>query len=318
STQTGIYGDNSLEFDGLMLTIYNDSTIKYNPSNSGWTAGKSNYELEVRDRKSSGPLYRSPVDYMIIFSNTMIDTSWDPVISSLNNRPAKFRIWDVTYPEDPKKVRFAFKEPSGQEDGLFIGGSNIDYIYIWAEHDDGTYSKSWRLALEEPLDIYDTTGVGQNITVETVHVDPIIPTVGDTLFISITKPFRASDIYELKTKAAYIDKAVAENRMDRIAVIPNPYVAAASWEQKLPPGIISGRGERKIGFINLPEKCTIRIYTTRGYLVRIIEHESTITDGTEFWDLKTKDGMDVAYGLYFFHVDAPDIGEKMAKFAIIK
>lgn len=316
SNQTGIYGDNSLEFDGLMLTIYNDSTANYKPSNSGWIAGSSNYELNVVDRQSSGPLFRSPSDYMIIFDSTMIDTSWDPVSPSLNNRPAKFQIWDVTYPENTKKLRFAFKEASSSENGLF--DSRIDYVYIWEELEDSTFIKSWKIWLEEPSDIYDTTGVGQNIIIDTIYVDPIIPTVGDTLFISITKPFRSGDIYELRTKGAYVDRSVAENSLDRIVVVPNPYVAAASWEQKLPPGIISGRGERKIGFINLPEKCTIRIYTARGYLVRIIEHESTIADGTEFWDLKTKDGMEVAYGLYFFHIDADNLGEKLGRFAIIK
>ena len=132
---------------------------------------------------------------------------------------------------------------------------------------------------EPPSEIYDTTGVGQDITIDTIYVDPVLPTSGDTLFISITKPFRSGDIYELKTMGAYVNKSLAENRLDRIVVVPNPYVAAASWEQKLPPGIISGRGERKIGFINLPEKCTIRIYTARGYLVRILEHLTDITDG---------------------------------------
>jgi len=156
------------------------------------------------------------------------------------------------------------------------------------------------------------------MTIDTIYVDPIIPTTGDTLFISITKPFRSGDIYELNTMAAFVNRSVAKNSLDRIVVVPNPYVAAASWEQKLPPGIISGRGERKIGFINLPETCTIRIYTTRGYLVRLIEHESTIADGTEFWDLKTKDGMEVAFGLYFFHIDADELGEKLGRFAIIK
>ena len=159
---------------------------------------------------------------------------------------------------------------------------------------------------------------GQDMTIDTIYVDPIIPTTGDTLFISITKPFRSGDIYELNTMAAFVNRSVAKKSLDRIVVVPNPYVAAASWEQKLPPGIISGRGERKIGFINLPETCTIRIYTTRGYLVRLIEHESTIADGTEFWDLKTKDGMEVAFGLYFFHIDADELGEKLGRFAIIK
>ena len=36
------------------------------------------------------------------------------------------------------------------------------------------------------------------------------------------------------------------------------------------------------------------------------------------WDLVSKDGMDIAFGVYIFHVDAPGIGEKIGKFAIIK
>jgi hypothetical protein len=223
----------------------------------------------------------------------------------------------MTYPENPKKLRFAFKERSNSQNGLF--DSRNDYIYIWAELEDGVFERSWKMWMEEPpSEIYDTTGVGQDITIDTIYVDPVLPTSGDTLFISITKPFRSGDIYELKTMGAYVNKSLAENRLDRIVVVPNPYVAAASWEQKLPPGIISGRGERKIGFINLPEKCTIRIYTARGYLVRIIEHLTDITDGAESWDLKTKDGMDVAYGLYFYHIDAGNLGEKLGKFALIK
>jgi len=34
--------------------------------------------------------------------------------------------------------------------------------------------------------------------------------------------------------------------------------------------------------------------------------------------LVSKDGMDIAYGLYIYHIDAPDIGEKISKFAVIK
>ena len=49
-----------------------------------------------------------------------------------------------------------------------------------------------------------------------------------------------------------------------------------------------------------------------------IEHSSTIADGQEKWDLTSKDGMDIAYGIYVFHVNAPDIGEKIGKFAVIK
>jgi hypothetical protein len=103
--------------------------------------------------------------------------------------------------------------------------------------------------------------------------------------------------------------------LDKIAVVPNPYVGAASWE---PATAITGRGERLVYFIHLPNKCTIRIYTISGNLVKTLYRDAPVTDGQEPWDLTTKDGMSLAFGVYIFHVDAPGIGTKIGKFAIIK
>jgi hypothetical protein len=36
------------------------------------------------------------------------------------------------------------------------------------------------------------------------------------------------------------------------------------------------------------------------------------------WDLLSKDGQDISYGVYIYHVEAPDVGETIGKFAIIK
>ncbi|MCH7938316.1 MAG: hypothetical protein IID13_01055, partial [Candidatus Marinimicrobia bacterium] len=95
-----------------------------------------------------------------------------------------------------------------------------------------------------------------------------------------------------------------------------PYVASVTWE---PKSLFStGRGARMVEFIHLPKECTIRIYTVRGYLVDTIKHDKALNDGSEFWDMRTKDGMDIAYGLYIFHIEAPGIGETIGKFAIIK
>ena len=38
----------------------------------------------------------------------------------------------------------------------------------------------------------------------------------------------------------------------------------------------------------------------------------------EHWDLTTKDNFPLAYGVYLYHVDAPGIGEKLGRFAVIK
>ena len=52
------------------------------------------------------------------------------------------------------------------------------------------------------------------------------------------------------------------------------------------------------------------VYTISGKHVKTIEHDSTIDNGQESWNLVSKDGMDIAYGVYVYHVDAPGVGEK--------
>ena len=93
-------------------------------------------------------------------------------------------------------------------------------------------------------------------------------------------------------------------------------MAAATWENKTI--ITDGRGERRIDFINLPATCTIRIYTVAGALVKTLHKDSSPLDGSLSWNLVSEDGMDVAFGLYIFHVEAPGIGDKIGKFALIK
>ena len=94
-------------------------------------------------------------------------------------------------------------------------------------------------------------------------------------------------------------------------------MVANSWEPKNP--YASGRGPRQLHFIHLPPKCTIRIFNIQGQLVDIIEHDSpALWDGTEVWDMLSKDELDIAYGVYIFHVDAGDLGQKIGKFALIK
>jgi hypothetical protein len=134
--------------------------------------------------------------------------------------------------------------------------------------------------------------------------------------IATTKPFRSGDKFRFSVRGESFSKERAASALDSIAVVPNPYVVTASWEPKSP--FRFGRGERRIYFINLPPKCTIRIYTVRGYLVDTIEHDAPLENGAEPWDLVSKDGMDIAYGVYIYQVEAPGIGTHIGRFAVIK
>jgi hypothetical protein len=153
----------------------------------------------------------------------------------------------------------------------------------------------------------------------------IPPEAGDKFLVHCSKPFRAEwtndlgetlegDQFLFKTNAVGFNLSEAKTQLNNITVVPNPYVGAASWESNTD----FGNGERKVYFIHLPPKATIRIYTISGHLVNKIEHNRPISDGAEPWDLKSKDGRDISYGVYIYHVDAPGIGNITGKFAVIK
>ncbi len=145
--------------------------------------------------------------------------------------------------------------------------------------------------------------------------EDVLPSVGDKIRISTSRQFGSDDIFQFTMRKQTVDTELAKDQLKDIYVAPNPYLGAASWERA--SGSI-GRGERKIEFFNLPRTCTIRIFNIRGELVRTIEHKGAFNDGSASWDLRSNDSEDIAYGIYFYHVEAPGIGEYTDKFAIIK
>ncbi|MBN1782334.1 hypothetical protein JW948_14465 [bacterium] len=139
---------------------------------------------------------------------------------------------------------------------------------------------------------------------------------GDTLRLVPDFPFTGNIRYRFQVRGQIINAGTAKNNLDRIRVVPNPYVVTALWEPHNP--YTTGRGPRKIEFIHLPPKCTIRIYAVDGTLVQTLEHESSLTNGAEPWDMMTRENMDISYGIYLYHVDAPGIGEHVGRFLVIK
>jgi len=142
------------------------------------------------------------------------------------------------------------------------------------------------------------------------------PKPGDQFIVKSRKPFSANDQLTFTVSGADIDVRAPSSLLADIAVVPNPYVVTASWE---PQHLYdTGRGVRKIDFIHLPPECTISIYTMSGKFVNSIEHNSEIWDGAESWNLLSRDGLEIAYGIYLYHIDAPGIGSHVSKFAVIK
>jgi hypothetical protein len=291
--------------DGFTLAIENDAA-NFNFEQSGWIIGQTTYKWRVNqnDRFSELDLnVNYPADYDIIFSDVVIDTA-DNTFGFPTSWPAKFTIYNVTEEISANFQFLEYYKIDSTLSPLYPWHNSVDSTesaMIWVDDPDSRFGRSttWRFYFEAD----DPAG-------------QIPPQPGDVFRLTTTKPFREGDKVTFTLRGEDYSKEKAVTDLDNVAVVPNPYLASASWEERDP--FRTGRGERRIYFIHLPPKCTIRIYTVRGYLVDTIEHNSTIQDGSESWNLISKDGQDLAYGVYIFHVDAPGVGEKIGKFAIVK
>jgi hypothetical protein len=98
------------------------------------------------------------------------------------------------------------------------------------------------------------------------------------------------------------DQALAD-ALKLINVVPNPYNAFSEYE--------NNKLDNRVKVINLPEKCTVRIYSTNGKLIREIKKDSpqTYID----WTLTNHANIPIASGVYLIHVDIPGIGERVLK-----
>jgi len=144
------------------------------------------------------------------------------------------------------------------------------------------------------------------------------PEPDDIYALSYNIPFLSSDTLFIHTNAP--DSISVENHdveMDEIKVVPNPYVATNLMEEAFSNP--NQNQERKIMFTHLPARCDIKIFTVSGVLVNTIEVNNSYDDGKAYWDLLSNEGLEVAAGIYIYHVQSK-INEKysLGKFAIVK
>jgi hypothetical protein len=212
-----------------------------------------------------------------------------------------------------KDVDFAFRERdtaygetvNGSRKGILsFSRTGVSDEIIFLAKVDSPWVASWSVKFYLTGSITDSAAKARQVT------------SGDTLTLKLRNPFLSNDTLQFVTIAASINSELAKTNMDKIRVVPNPYIVANAWEGE--NTFSNGRGPRELHFINLPPRCTIRIYNIRGQLITTLEHSNPIWNGTEIWNMQTKESLDISYGLYIYHIEALDIGQKVGKFAVIK
>lgn len=292
--------DDNPVFDGIKLKIEDNPVLQIDTERTKWSdeAITIPYTISISSIGAATRKKIYPGDYILSFADQNIYTS-KKVITSNNmiDIPVNFKVEEISTGINIPIVTLLNEK--AKNDSAFTRGDEIIFYKPGAA---GGFADTltWGVTLAK---------VSQS--------DSSIPGNGYNLLIYTDRPFTKDDVYTLDTKAGFVSNELASSKMDNIYVVPNPYVGANDIEptEKLPN---QNRGERRIYFENLPMKCTIRIYTLSGELVKTIEHESGVDNGREFWNLLNRDGFSVSYGLYIAHIDAPEVGEKLLKFAIIK
>ncbi len=146
---------------------------------------------------------------------------------------------------------------------------------------------------------------------------------GASALWNLTYPYAFANVnYPLATNAAayqamggvqVVNSALAVgNVVADVGVRPNPYKRAALHDNR------SQVYDHKLLFYNLPSPCKITIVDVAGQVIDEINFSSANQNvGSTFWDMFSKDGIEVASGLYIYVVES-GTQKKVGHFAILR
>jgi hypothetical protein len=299
-------GESLPVIQGFRLSVTNAGEVtRYNPAQSGW---KTNRTVTIHEPRFE--VFRNqtkPSDYEIVMGPPGFSTSKDTTI----------RIGAIPVRAIARQVNFkVFNRTENRE---------IPFAFLATDGQDGNFSASTFTVRDEIIFI-ETVGALRNQFTWRVYLVPsstvqtVNPTNGDQLELKTIKPFTAQDVYEFQIdpslNMARVDVDSAKSSLDKIKVVPNPYIVTNIVEPR--PTTARPQQSRQLHFNHLPSKCTIYIYTVSGQLVNKLDVNNRNDDGTYVWNMLTKDNLELSYGIYLFVVDAPGVGVKKGKFAVIK
>ncbi len=138
------------------------------------------------------------------------------------------------------------------------------------------------------------------------------------------QPLESSKVFN--AQPAYPDNEMDEQPDDvgNVYIFPNPYRNDSNYRSLG----LEGRGEedrtrnrvRKITFANLPPKCTIRIFSLDGDLIREIDHDVIEADPTSSyheWDMVTRNMQMIVSGLYYWVVEDEQGNSSIGKLVVL-
>ncbi|MFZ4619589.1 MAG: hypothetical protein ACOYNS_03450 [Bacteroidota bacterium] len=253
--------------------------------------------------------------------NDSVYTGRDSLFSTFRRAIANFKSnWSVPLPPPPPKT---FNVNSGAGKIILNWTPNTDNAAdpavvkweLWRAvgRSDSTYYKVW-----------EGTGNSYNDTTAAINVAHYyyLSAVGDPAAntgVAGTPPggLKSSRYYTQTYVPAYRRTAPAKNLAEvkgKIRIVPNPYVINGKG------GLLYPGESDKIAFVNIPGRCTIRIYSELGELVKTIDHGTTAATetGSHDYDMTTSSNQIIASGLYIAVITTPAGEKEILKFVVIR
>jgi len=298
-------------FDGVQLNV--DMPFDqgyYDYANSGWVQGSGIMRVVPTIRESS----YLPWDYHIIFSS-------DPSVYT-STTSIKTGIRDAVDDRIPTNEILL-----GQSFGFYVKNETLlkpDGSHVLMDmvvHDvnkNGVFDKS-----EDKIIVggmrNDGKWAGTAFVIDfNLASTATYPKSDDIFRVKFSRPFWKDD-YLTFTINSYdgINADSLSKTMDNIRVVPNPYVATNVMEPAVSNQFLNQR--RSLMFTNVPAQALIKIFTISGVLVDEIVINNSPEKGVVHWDMLTREGLEIAAGMYLFHIEALATGDqKIGKFAVIK
>ena len=299
--------------DGVQLFIQPFFPVPgFDTLHSGWQTGSAPIVVTPN-------LVRSPYfayNYSIVFDDTTLEHSYrtkttnkssTPIFSAANAQLASSRVLlNQSFP-------FHVINRDCPDSSGYQGFEELDVV-VQDVNLNGVYDPG----IDTVLIGYPVKYLAQWVFPNTIFgmiLPGAMPKPGDVYNVKFKSAMRDS-LYYTVTENAVVASKLNED-MAEIKVVPNPYIVTNTMEPYL-----SNRGlnqQRQLLFTHIPAKCTLKIFTSSGVFIREIDVDNPAADGTIHWDMLTKEGLEIAAGVYIYYIKSGVTGkEKLGKFAVIK
>jgi len=308
-------------FDGLRLHLQMDvRTALFDPVNSGWMPGNSPMVMKVT---GYGEKFY-PYDYNIIFSNENLHKGVATGFSS-GYVDAEGNVYRTNQILRNQNFTFLVENLSIVDSA---GNPEIMDIMVVDSNQDKVFNM-----VDDLILVGRTTNGRWEYTIFTLDFRNLgdasqLPQPNDVYAVRFRRPFMEKDYITFTVNAErVVDERELKETMKDIKVVPNPYIATNVMEASVINKFLN-QG-RRLMFTNLPDRCTIKIFTISGILIRELHFPDDglvgyggfgdANNGMLHWDMRSSEGLDIAAGMYIYHVKDQRSGEeKIGKFGVIK